>query len=236
MLEVVGAHRVRVEVDAAEVDDPGEGRGIGHDDLFGRIARRVVQCRGLDPVGTLLGSALLEERLLRDALHEPLQHHRPAVDAAQGAVGDGEVVVHDVELGEAGLGEHDLVGVRDANLAAADLEHPGIVLGGTHAFTLGRDTSRGRAIRYRMPSPASSEPRPPTSEITERVLVADEDLVVDEVVPEPLEELPEHPDRRVRARWSPRSRTASDAAVSRGRPAPRAARARRRAAPRRCRW
>ena len=35
VLEVVGADRMRVQVDAAEVDDPRELRGVAHDDLVG---------------------------------------------------------------------------------------------------------------------------------------------------------------------------------------------------------
>ena len=97
-----------------------------------------MQGRGVDPLGPLLGRALLEERLLRDALHEALQHHRPPAGAAEGAVGHAQVVPHEVELGEPGLGEHDLVGVADAHLATIDLEELGVVLGGTHSFTLGR--------------------------------------------------------------------------------------------------
>ena len=39
MIQVVGADRVRVQVDAAEVDDPGEARRFVDDDLVGRPAR-----------------------------------------------------------------------------------------------------------------------------------------------------------------------------------------------------
>ena len=38
VVEVLGAHRVRVEVDAAEVDHPGERRGVADDDLVGERA------------------------------------------------------------------------------------------------------------------------------------------------------------------------------------------------------
>ena len=66
MLEVVGAHRVRVQVDAAEVDDPQELRRVAHDDLVapcGPTGSESVD--RLDPVGVLVGRALLEERLAR---------------------------------------------------------------------------------------------------------------------------------------------------------------------------
>ncbi len=180
VVEVLRAHRVRVEVDAAEVHDPGERGGIPHHDLFRRVAGGVVQGRGVDPLGPLLGRALLEERLLRDALHEALQHHRPSGGAAQGAVGHAQVVAHEVELREPGLGEHHLVGVADPHLATVDLEELGVVLGGTHSFTLGASAAGPEPLarvalipaarperRRRMPRPVppaatTHASRPPT--------------------------------------------------------------------------
>ena len=76
MVEVLGADGMRVEVEAPEVHDPREARGIPDHRLFGRTPRRVVQRRGLDVVGVVLGHALLEEGLGVDALHEALEHHR----------------------------------------------------------------------------------------------------------------------------------------------------------------
>ena len=98
MLEVVGAHRVRVQVDAAEVHDPQELRRVAHDDLARGPARREAQLDRLDPLGTLLGRALLEERLALGAVHVALEHDRPPRDAAQRAVGDRRVVPRQVEL------------------------------------------------------------------------------------------------------------------------------------------
>ena len=69
---------MRVQVEAPEVDDPGEAGGIPDHRLFGRRAAGVVQGRGVDEVGVVLGHALLEERLLVDALDEALEHHRAA--------------------------------------------------------------------------------------------------------------------------------------------------------------
>ena len=105
MVEVLGPDGMRVEVDAAEVDDPGEpGRIVDHD-LVGRPAGREGQRGGPDPVGRVLRCPLLEERLARGAVDEPLQGHRPAAGPAQRAVRDGKVVVDQVELGVAGLRE-----------------------------------------------------------------------------------------------------------------------------------
>jgi hypothetical protein len=69
-----------------------------------------------------------EERLLVDALDEPLEHHRPAGHAAQGALRDGQVVPDEVGLGEAQLGEEELVRVRDGHLGAVDVQDQGTSL------------------------------------------------------------------------------------------------------------
>ena len=39
MLEIAGAHRVRMELDAAEVHDPREAGGVVDDDFLGRSPR-----------------------------------------------------------------------------------------------------------------------------------------------------------------------------------------------------
>ena len=49
MVEVLGADRVRVEVDAAEVDDPGEPGGVVDDDLVGGPPGRERERRRPDP-------------------------------------------------------------------------------------------------------------------------------------------------------------------------------------------
>ena len=63
--------------------------------------------------GPVLRRPLLEEGLVVDAVDEALERHRPAADAGQRAVGDGQEVAHEVELRVAGLREVDLVGVGD---------------------------------------------------------------------------------------------------------------------------
>ena len=138
MVEVVGAHGMRVEVDAAEVDDPGQRRGLVHDDLVGGPAGREGQLGGADPVGRVVRRPLLEERLLGDAVDEALEGHRPAADAGQRAVGDRKVVVDEVELRVSGVREVDLLRVGDRDLATADLED---LLGRRHARN---DTARQR--------------------------------------------------------------------------------------------
>ena len=75
--EIVGAHRVRIEVDAAHVDRPHQSGGIVDDGLLGRGAGGVLQFGDVDEVRPLLWRPLLEDGLLGDALDESLEDHRP---------------------------------------------------------------------------------------------------------------------------------------------------------------
>ena len=137
MVEVVGTHGVRIEVDAAEVDDPGQGRRVVDDDLVGRPARRERELRRPDPVGRVVRRALLEERLLGDPIDEPLEGHRAAADTGQRPVGDGEVVLDEVQLRVPGVREVHLLRVGDRDLVAADLED---LLGRRHGDTIPLDS------------------------------------------------------------------------------------------------
>ena len=57
-----------------------------------------------------------------DAVRVADEHVRPPAGAAQRAVGDGEVVAHEIELGDARLRKQHLARVRDRDLAARDDE------------------------------------------------------------------------------------------------------------------
>lgn len=94
VVEVVGKHRVRVEVDAAQVDRPRQSRGIVDHRLGSRSASRITQFGNVDPVGPLGRGALLKHRFFGDAVDEALQDHRPAGHATQRAVGHGQVIAH----------------------------------------------------------------------------------------------------------------------------------------------
>ena len=122
VVHVLGPDRVWVEVDAAEVRDPGKPRRVIDDDLVGRPAGREGQGRRPDPVGSVVRGSLLEERLPSGAVHEPLERHGSATGAAQCTVRHGEVVLDEVQLGAARLREIDLPRVRDRDLAAVDPE------------------------------------------------------------------------------------------------------------------
>ena len=51
VVEVVGPDRVRVQVDAAQVDHPGELGRVADDDLAGRAARGEAELDDLYPLG-----------------------------------------------------------------------------------------------------------------------------------------------------------------------------------------
>ncbi len=118
MVEIVAAHGVRVEVDAPQVDHPGQLGGVADDNLLGGSARRKAEHRRLDPRRAVRGRSLLEEGLPLGALDKALERHRALGDAPHGALGDGQVVVEQVALGVPGKREEDLVRVGDLDLAA----------------------------------------------------------------------------------------------------------------------
>ena len=92
MVEVAGADRVRVQVDAAEVHDPRQRGAVVDDDLVGRAAGGERELDGADELGHRLRRALLEEGLAVGAVDESLEGHRAVSDADERAIGDGEVV------------------------------------------------------------------------------------------------------------------------------------------------
>jgi len=111
MIEIVRPDRMRVEVDAAQVDDPGKGGVVVHDDLVGCPPRRETEFDGVDPRWPGLRRALLKEELALDPVDEPLQRHRPPRHAAQRPVGDGDVVANKIGLGVTGAREEHLLRV-----------------------------------------------------------------------------------------------------------------------------
>ena len=122
MIEIVGAHRMRVQLEAGEVRHPRRARPASRGTTSSaRAARRKLQRHDVDPRRPRLGRALLEEELAVDAVRIAHEHVRPAARAAQRAVGDREVVVHEIEFRVPGAREEHLLRVGDRHLAPADL-------------------------------------------------------------------------------------------------------------------
>jgi hypothetical protein len=111
-----------------------------------------VQLDGLDPVRGTLRESLLVDLRPGDALGVSVQHRRPLAQGSEDAVADGEVVLREVELGDADLGEVDPVGGGDPHVTAADVEMDVLtVLPGGH---LGRDPVATRAVAGVLVDPA----------------------------------------------------------------------------------
>ncbi len=119
MVEVGAAHGPGVPVDHAEVDPPHEVGGVGDDELAGGAPGGELHDRGLQPLGGVVGDALLKEGLARDPVDPPLHHGGPLAEVHEHGLGALDVVGDQVELGEAGLGEVELGGARDPQLAAS---------------------------------------------------------------------------------------------------------------------
>ena len=91
---------MRVQLDAAEIDDPREPRRVVDDDLFRGAAGRESQRDRSQPRGALRRRALLIEGLTFGAVDEALEHHGTVADSGQRARRDRQVVANQIELGE----------------------------------------------------------------------------------------------------------------------------------------
>jgi hypothetical protein len=129
MFEVLGAHGVWMQLEAGEVRQPGERSGIAGHHLLGAAARRKADFHHLDPGRPRLRGALLIEELALDTVGIAHQGVGTAAGATQGALGYGEVVLNEVQLGVLGLRKQDLAGVGDRHFATFDHQHFVFVFG-----------------------------------------------------------------------------------------------------------
>ena len=111
-----------MELDAAEVRDPGETGRVRDDGKVRLIAGRVVDVHGLEPLGMRDGHSLLVEEVALDPVGVSLHLHWPSCHVVEDRVGDVDVVLDEVAFGQAHLGEKDLLEIGDLDLAACD-EH-----------------------------------------------------------------------------------------------------------------
>src|SRR5262245_8068269 len=87
VLEGVSRPGMRVQVDTSEIHDPQELGRVAHHDLPRGSTRRKGELDSLDPLGSMLGSALLEEGLALGTVHVTLEHDWSSGDAAQRPLG-----------------------------------------------------------------------------------------------------------------------------------------------------
>ncbi len=94
MFEILRTHWVRVEFDAAEVDDPREAGRIIDDQFFSGAARREGKGYGSEPVGMVGRGALLIEGGLVGAVDEAFQNDGAIADTGERTGGNREVIAY----------------------------------------------------------------------------------------------------------------------------------------------
>src|SRR5580704_18787178 len=121
MIEIAGAHRVRVQFDAAKVHDPGKPGCVIDHDFFGGAAGRERQSDRAQPGWPLLWCALLIKRLRLGAVDETLEHNRSISNPRQRSWSYGEIVLNKFKLGYFYLRRKvQLVRVRDLDFMPTD--------------------------------------------------------------------------------------------------------------------
>src|SRR5271166_1752038 len=128
MIEIAGTHRMRMQLDATEVDDPCKSRRVIDNDFFGSASRRERQrCRS-QPWRALRWCALLIERLTFSAVDVSLEDKRTIPDSGERARRHRQIVANQVQFRELRLlREIQLVRVGNANLASVDRDQLGSV-------------------------------------------------------------------------------------------------------------
>ena len=99
MIEIVGAHRVRMQFEAGEIRHPRERRRVARHDFLGGAARRKLQRDDVDPRRPRRRRALLVEELAARCRSDSARARWAAARAPQRTVGDREVVADEIELG-----------------------------------------------------------------------------------------------------------------------------------------
>lgn len=118
MVGRVGLGQEAVRGGARLVGEVEEGGGVVADHvgdgpaLFGQLG-------SVDPVREVVRDVLLHEGRPVDAVGVPFQHERPSAQLGQHAPGDRAVVVREVGLGDAVIGEEHLVRAADRDGTAA---------------------------------------------------------------------------------------------------------------------
>jgi hypothetical protein len=121
LLDVLHTAVPGVEVDAAEVDDPGEAGRVRDDREVSRApAAREQDVHCLEPFRMLLRHTLLVEEEAVDAVRVAEHLHRPLAHVREEAVGEVKVVPDEVALGQPPLREEDLFEIRELNFSPAD--------------------------------------------------------------------------------------------------------------------
>ena len=113
-----------MQLDAAEVGDPGETRRIRDHGKVRLVTGGVADVHGFEPIRMWHRHSLLIEEVALDAVRMPLHLHRASRDVMQHGIGDVDVILNEIALGQPHLREEDLLDVGDLDLAAGN-EHAG---------------------------------------------------------------------------------------------------------------
>ena len=131
MVDPIGAREPDVEGQAGLVGEVGERRRIARQHVLD-LAVLLGDARAADPARKVGAGVLLHEALGPDAVGEALERERAAGEVGQHDRRDPPVVAEQIALGQAGLREQHLGGVRQLDLVAVDLDHLPALRGGGH--------------------------------------------------------------------------------------------------------
>ena len=120
LLDLRDARVPRVQLDAPQVDHPGQCRPVVDDGEDRRMAAREPDELRADEV-RMGGHPLLVEEIALDAVRIPHHVEGPASQMRQGTVRDVEVVLDEVALREPRPRKEELVRVREGDLVPVDL-------------------------------------------------------------------------------------------------------------------
>src|ERR1700678_2555276 len=98
MVQISRSNRMRVQLNASQIHNPGQPGSIVHNQFFRRSAGWKSQRNRAKPGRMVGGGALLVERLAFGSVNEPFEHQRPIRDSAESAVRDSQVVPNQIEL------------------------------------------------------------------------------------------------------------------------------------------
>src|SRR5882762_2137945 len=98
MIDVGHAYRPRIEVDAAEIDDPRQAGPVAAHHFVGDAIAREADSGGAHPVWARRWCALLIEGVTLGAVGEALEVHGSIAHTTQNAVGDAQVIVDYVKF------------------------------------------------------------------------------------------------------------------------------------------
>src|ERR1700749_2753094 len=99
MIEIRKAYRMRGELKATKVADPGEAGAIGNNYFFGGTSRSKRERDGPQPGRPIGGRAFLIEGFCFRSIDETLENDRAISYSSKSACCDRQVITHEIEFG-----------------------------------------------------------------------------------------------------------------------------------------